>query len=81
MGTPRRIHLGTMLMLAMAGAANAGMSALEHLSKSAPPPTFGQRYGSNPKAINGGRRGQAAQHKRQAKRRANIRKHPRRAHQ
>ncbi len=40
-------------------------------------PTFGQRYGANPKSHNGGQRSGAAAHQRAALRRRNIRKNPR----
>jgi hypothetical protein len=36
-------------------------------------PTFGQRYGSNPKSHNGGQRSGAAALKRAARRRRNVR--------
>lgn len=71
---PRMAWLGAALM---AGIAGAGRAALNVLTNSAPPPTFGMRYGANPKADNGGQRSGAAAAKRSARKRRNIRKHPR----
>lgn len=61
--------------------ADAGMNALRQLASSAPPPSFGQRYGGSPKST-GNRTGThrtttVARMKRAARKRNNIRKHAR----
>jgi len=75
----RRVSLAVALRAMFAGVAGAGMSILNHLAQSAPPSTFGQRYGSNPRSTaNGGAgRGAVARSKRLARKRNNIRKHAR----
>jgi hypothetical protein len=40
------------------------------------PPTFGMRFGANPRAHNGGGRSGAAAAKRAARKRRNVRMHP-----
>lgn len=70
----------TGLMVALAaGIVGAGRQLLNAMHTTAPQATFGQRYGGNPRSTaNGGQgRGNAARAKRAAKKRANLRKHPR----
>lgn len=69
------------LMLGLVGSmAGAGMEAMKQLANSPKPSSFGQRYGSSPRAYNGGKHGSTAAAKRQATRRRNIRKHNATAH-
>ena len=72
----RRISLAIALGAMLAGVAGIGQSVMNHLTSSAPPPTFGQRYGGNPRSTaNGGAgRGAVARMKRAARKRNNIRK-------
>lgn len=56
----------------------SGIAELRDLCSAGQGPSFGMRYGSNPKRANGGRAKQcAANFQRAAKRRRNIAKHPR----
>ena len=54
-----------------------GRALLDDICNSAPPATFGMRYGSNPRPYNGGQRSGVAAAKRSARKRRNIRQHPR----
>jgi hypothetical protein len=81
-GKPR--HIGLALAAALSGLfggiVNSGKDALDFFAQGGGEraPTFGQRYGSSPKRHNGGKaRHCAAQDKRAARSRANLRKHPR----
>jgi hypothetical protein len=68
-GRPFHVGLFAMALATLFGAAAAGAGTMA---------TFGQRYGANPTRSNGGRsKHGAAQDKRAARRRANLRKHPR----
>lgn len=75
----RRVSLATALGAMFAGVAGIGAAVLHHLAHAAPPSTFGQRYGANPRSTaNGGNgRGAVARSKRAARKRNNIRKHAR----
>lgn len=74
-----RSRLASLMVALAAGVAGIGNAALGALANAAIPPSFGQSYGGNPRSTgNGGQgRGNAARAKRAARKRANLRKHPR----
>jgi|GEM_PF-5529255 len=77
-----RRHLGALLGAVLfnhARGADFGRAVMDNLFSHAPQPSFGQRYGSNPKSHNGGRQSGAAAAKRAARKHRNIAKHPRSA--
>ena len=72
---PRSALLGLLAAgLGVAGmVARTGRDMLEAAFQANPTPSFGQRYGSNPKPYNGGVPSGAAALKRAARRRRNVR--------
>lgn len=67
--------------LGLAGALQgAGKAAMDFMASSPRPPSFGQRYGNNPRPINGGARGHAARIKRASAKARNVAKRNRSAH-
>ncbi len=73
----RRASVALLIGQALAGIAYSGERALAALANSAPVPSFGMRYGANPRPHNGGARSGAAAAKRAARKRRNVRMHPR----
>lgn len=70
---PRMAMMANMFAL-LAGAFASGQQALSALANSARGPSFGQRYGNNPRSYNGGVRSGAAAAKRASRRSRNIAK-------
>lgn len=77
----RRLNIASAMALLLSGVAAIGDKVLASMAHMPAPASFGSRYGGNPaRTSNGGQgRGAVARSKRAAKRRANIRKHPRSA--
>lgn len=76
---PRLMRAAFALAAAIGSLAESGREVLSDLFSHHPGPSFSERYGCNPKAYNGGTRSGAATIQRAARKRRNIRKHPRSA--
>jgi len=82
MSNPIRRNLGAWFGTVLLGSdfgGTGGRALLDAITSQPPVPSFGMRYGNNPKSHNGGQPSGAAAAKRAARKRRNVRKHPRSA--